>query len=501
MAISIPIGYDYDPKGLQKAVRDIGKAEGGWGKAGAAAKALEGPALLAGAAMAAGGVAAVKSAEEAAAANAKLSKVFQSMGFEENTQAAMDYANALSASIGVDDEVIKSAQTKIATFSEVAKSSDTMARATGLAADLSAAGFGSMDSAAVMLGKALQDPVKGISSLSRVGVTLTKDQQAMVKQLVESGDAAAAQGIIMDAVAGQVGGVAEASARSSQKMGVAFGEIAETVGGLLLPAFDALAGKVTTASQWIAAHSGLVKILIGVFGGLVAIILAVNGAMRVYSAVTKAAETITDVLQSKVVKKIAAFVADKAAMLASRAATVAYTVATKAVSAATKVWAAIQWVMNAALAANPIMLVVLAIVALVAIIVVAYKKSETFRRIVDAAFRAVGKAANWMGDIISGAFSRVAGWIDAIMSKIRAMKDSIGGALSALNPFNKAAGAMSVAAVPTVAGRAVGSTAAATGSQSTITVNGVANPHIVARELAMMISGVPIRTGYRGVRA
>lgn len=284
-------------------------------------------------------------------------------------------------------------------------------------------------------------------------------------------------------------------------MGVAFGEIAETVGGLLLPAFDALAGKVTTASQWIAAHSGLVKILIGVFGGLVAIILAVNGAMRVYSAVTKAAETITDVLQSKVVKKIAAFVADKAAMLASRAATVAYTVATKAVSAATKVWAAIQWVMNAALAANPIMLVVLAIVALVAIIVVAYKKSETFRRIVDAAFRAVGKAANWMGDIISGAFSRVAGWIDAIMSKIRAMKDSIGGALSALNPFNKAAGAMSVAAVPTVAGRAVGSTAAATGSQSTITVNGVANPHIVARELAMMISGVPIRTGYRGVRA
>lgn len=48
------------------------------------------------------------------------------------------------------------------------------------------------------------------------------------------------------------------------------------------------------------------------------------------------------------------------------------------------------------LAANPVVLVIAILVALVAAIVVAYKNSETFRKIVDAAFRAVGAAATWL---------------------------------------------------------------------------------------------------------
>jgi len=67
--------------------------------------------------------------------------------------------------------------------------------------------------------------------------------------------------------------------------------------------------------------------------------------------------------------------------------------ATKLVTTVTKAYAAVQWVLNAALAANPIVLVVVAIAALVAALVIAYKKSATFRRIVDAAFRAVKNAA------------------------------------------------------------------------------------------------------------
>jgi len=51
---------------------------------------------------------------------------------------------------------------------------------------------------------------------------------------------------------------------------------------------------------------------------------------------------------------------------------------------------------NAALAANPIGLVVIAIAALVAGLVIAYNESETFRRIVDTAFRAIGDAGAWL---------------------------------------------------------------------------------------------------------
>lgn len=59
------------------------------------------------------------------------------------------------------------------------------------------------------------------------------------------------------------------------------------------------------------------------------------------------------------------------------------------VAALTRTWAAVQWVLNAALNANPIGLIVLGIAALVAGFVLAYQKSETFRNIVNAAFGAV----------------------------------------------------------------------------------------------------------------
>lgn len=70
------------------------------------------------------------------------------------------------------------------------------------------------------------------------------------------------------------------------------------------------------------------------------------------------------------------------AWIANKAATIASTVATQAQTAA-------QWLLNAAMSANPIMLVVVAIAALTAGLVIAYKESETFRNIVNGAFDAV----------------------------------------------------------------------------------------------------------------
>ena len=66
---------------------------------------------------------------------------------------------------------------------------------------------------------------------------------------------------------------------------------------------------------------------------------------------------------------------------------------TKVITGATKVWAAVQWALNGAMSDNPIMLVVLGVAALVAIIVVAWKHSETFRKIVTGAFNGVKDAA------------------------------------------------------------------------------------------------------------
>lgn len=78
--------------------------------------------------------------------------------------------------------------------------------------------------------------------------------------------------------------------------------------------------------------------------------------------------------------------------------TIQHTIVSKVAAAASKAWAAAQWLLNAAMTANPIGLVIAAIAALVVGVIIAYKKSDTFRRIVDAALRAVGNAGKWMWD-------------------------------------------------------------------------------------------------------
>lgn len=81
----------------------------------------------------------------------------------------------------------------------------------------------------------------------------------------------------------------------------------------------------------------------------------------------------------------------------------AHKTATLAATAATKVHTAGQWLLNAALAANPIGLVVVAIAALVAGFVLAYKKSETFRGIVDGLWNNVLKPfGKFLGTVFLG---------------------------------------------------------------------------------------------------
>lgn len=71
---------------------------------------------------------------------------------------------------------------------------------------------------------------------------------------------------------------------------------------------------------------------------------------------------------------------------------------TRIVTALTKTWTAVQWLMNAALTANPIGLIIVGIAALAAGLVFAYKKSETFRNVVHGALHGVAVAVNFVKD-------------------------------------------------------------------------------------------------------
>lgn len=172
--------------------------------------------------------------EEAERQTAKLNQVLDNMGQSAAAPRVDELASSLSKVAGIDDEVIKGGQTLLATFSEVAASAGevggTFDRATRAAVDLAAAGFGDVSSASVMLGKALQDPVKGMTALGRAGVTFTEEQKKLIEGFVAANDVASAQQVILKEVEKQVKGTAEASATEGDKIKVAMGELQETFG-------------------------------------------------------------------------------------------------------------------------------------------------------------------------------------------------------------------------------------------------------------------------------
>ena len=100
---------------------------------------------------------------------------------------------------------------------------------------------------------------------------------------------------------------------------------------------------------------------------------------------------------AQIVRTTAAWVAQKSVLVASRVATSAYTAA--------------QWLLNAALNANPISLIVVAIAALVAALVLAYNKSETFRGIIEAAWSGIqtviGVVVDWFQSYLLPVFEAV----------------------------------------------------------------------------------------------
>lgn len=122
-------------------------------------------------------------------------------------------ATALMNLSGVDDEQIKAGQNMLLTFkavrNEVGKGNKIFDRATKASLDLSFQ-FGSTDSAAKQLGKALADPVRGITALRRAGVDFTQAQKDQIAAFVEAGDLLSAQKIILKEVESQVGGTAKA---------------------------------------------------------------------------------------------------------------------------------------------------------------------------------------------------------------------------------------------------------------------------------------------------
>lgn len=125
-------------------------------------------------------------------------------------------------------EGARSAANQLLTFKSV--TGDTFDRTMRVAQDLAAVGFGTIESAAVQLGKALEDPIQGISQLREVGVSFSAQQRKIIKDFVDMGNVAEAQKEILKAVEGQVGG---AGAAAGGGLAGAWDTLSETTGIVL----------------------------------------------------------------------------------------------------------------------------------------------------------------------------------------------------------------------------------------------------------------------------
>jgi hypothetical protein len=145
---------------------------------------------------------------------------------------------------GVDKALIVESNNILLTFKnireEVGEGNNIFSRASTLMLDVAATMGTNATSAALQLGKALNDPIVGMTALQRAGLTFSAQQKAQIRQLVDNNDLLSAQKLILTELESQLGGTAAASADATDKIANQFKELQEGFGNLVLPLVEQL---------------------------------------------------------------------------------------------------------------------------------------------------------------------------------------------------------------------------------------------------------------------
>jgi len=173
-----------------------------------------------------------QAANESNIVMAKQEAILKATGYAAGVTAKQlsEMAAIESKKTGIDDEAIANAQSMMLTFRNIGQ--NEFPRAMRAALDLQTT-FGSLDSASLQLGKALNDPIKGVTALSKSGVTFSEVQKEQIRGFVETNQLAKAQAIILAEVEKQVGGTAEAMEKASDgtnRLNVAWENYKEILG-------------------------------------------------------------------------------------------------------------------------------------------------------------------------------------------------------------------------------------------------------------------------------
>jgi hypothetical protein len=346
MAIRIPIISDFDSKGLDKAVKEFQQLEGVGAKSAFAIKkaALPAAAAIGGLAVALGD--ATKAAMEDAAAQSQLEGVIRrsSLATDEQIAANEKFITTLSkATATADDELRPALATLVQSTGSLEYGQELLAQAM----DIAASTGNDLSTVTDALSKAYNGNMKGLKALDA----------SLIPVIKEGADF----NTVMEMLAGTTGGAATDAANTAagqmKNLSIQLGEAKESIGAALLPVVAAIIPYFVDFASWLQENTKLVLIIAGVIGGLATVILTLNFAMKAWTAI----QTIVNGL--------------------------------------TLAW-------NALLAANPITIVILAVVAFIAILTALYFKFDGVRKVVDTVFQAiktgVTASLDFLGDYVQG---------------------------------------------------------------------------------------------------
>lgn len=153
------------------------------------------------------------------------------------------------------DVILKDVTANLLTFGNVA--GREFDRAQQAALDMATRLGSAPKAAAISLGKALNDPIKGITALTRVGIQFTDAQKKQIEAMTKAGDVAGAQGIILSEVERQFKGAAAAAADATpwRQAQVSIGQAMDAIGAAILPVIVPAAEAVASLARDFATLS------------------------------------------------------------------------------------------------------------------------------------------------------------------------------------------------------------------------------------------------------
>jgi len=297
-AINLPIVTEYNPKGLERAIKDFKKLETNGQKAAFAFKKAFLPATAALGGLVAAAVPAIRKASDLGEAQSKVTQIFG-----DSATAIIEFSRSADTALGQSEIAVLEAAGTFGTFGKAAGLSGEALSTfsndfTALASDLASFNNTTPEDAVQALGAALRGESE---PLRRYGVLLddaTLRAEALNLGIYDGNGALNAQQKILAAqqvifrqttdAQGDFARTSDGLANQTRILSARLENMAAEIGQALLPIIDKLLPVVQSLTEFIADNTDVVLIAGAAIAGLATTIIAVNAAMKVYSAIQTA---------------------------------------------------------------------------------------------------------------------------------------------------------------------------------------------------------------------